>query len=66
LTPIRPVGEGKGTGAANEAELITGATISARVIVEIINDRVAALDARLESFIASGQWVGVAAGGEQP
>jgi Na+-translocating ferredoxin:NAD+ oxidoreductase subunit G len=66
LTPIRPVGEGKGTGAPNEAELITGATISARVIVEIINDRVAALDARLESFIASGQWARVETeGGER-
>jgi Na+-translocating ferredoxin:NAD+ oxidoreductase subunit G len=66
LTPIRPVGEGKGSGAPDEAELITGATISARVIVDIINDRVAALDQRLESFIASGLWAGVATeGGER-
>lgn len=58
LTPIRPVGEGAGTGAPNEAELITGATISARVIVEIINERVEALDERLESYIATGLWGG--------
>jgi Na+-translocating ferredoxin:NAD+ oxidoreductase subunit G len=58
LTPIRPVGEGAGSGHPNEAELITGATISARVIVEIINERVAALDARLESYIATGLWGG--------
>jgi Na+-translocating ferredoxin:NAD+ oxidoreductase subunit G len=63
LTPIRPVGEGAGTGNPNEAELITGATISARVIVDIINERVAALDQRLESFIASGLWAGVATEG---
>jgi Na+-translocating ferredoxin:NAD+ oxidoreductase subunit G len=56
LAPIRPVGEGAGTGAANEAELITGATISARAIVDIINERVAALDARLEAYIAGGDW----------
>jgi Na+-translocating ferredoxin:NAD+ oxidoreductase subunit G len=56
LAPIRPVGEGAGTGSPNEAELITGATISARVVVEIINERVAALDGRLESYIAGGLW----------
>jgi Na+-translocating ferredoxin:NAD+ oxidoreductase subunit G len=56
LTPIRPVGEGAGTGAPNEAELITGATISARVVVEIINERVAALDERLETYLATGLW----------
>jgi Na+-translocating ferredoxin:NAD+ oxidoreductase subunit G len=56
LTPIRPVGEGAGTGARNEAELITGATISARVVVEIINERVAALDDRLAAYMASGEW----------
>jgi Na+-translocating ferredoxin:NAD+ oxidoreductase subunit G len=58
LAPIRPVGEGAGSGAANEAELITGATISARVIVEIINDRVEALDQRLQSYLATGLWGG--------
>jgi Na+-translocating ferredoxin:NAD+ oxidoreductase RnfG subunit len=63
LTPIRPVGEGAGSGAPNEAELITGATISARVVVDIINERVAALDERLEAFIASGQWTGSAGQG---
>jgi Na+-translocating ferredoxin:NAD+ oxidoreductase subunit G len=56
LTPIRPVGEGAGTGAPNEAELITGATISARVVVEIINERVAALEDRLAAYMASGEW----------
>lgn len=58
LAPIRPVGEGAGTGAPDEAELITGATISARVVVEIINERVAALDDRLASYVASGEWAG--------
>jgi Na+-translocating ferredoxin:NAD+ oxidoreductase subunit G len=70
LTPIRPVGEGAGTGAPNEAELITGATISARVVVEIINERVAALDDRLAAYMASGEWASdraaVAAEGVEP
>lgn len=54
LAPIRPVGVGAGTGAPDEAELITGATISARVVVEIINERVRALDDRLKEYMASG------------
>jgi Na+-translocating ferredoxin:NAD+ oxidoreductase subunit G len=60
LAPIRPVAEGAGSGAPNEAELITGATISARVVVEIINERVAALDDRLAAYLASGEWAGAA------
>jgi Na+-translocating ferredoxin:NAD+ oxidoreductase subunit G len=56
LAPIRPVGEGAGTGAPDEAELITGATISSRVVVDIINERVAALDERLEAYLATVQW----------
>lgn len=63
LAPIRPVGEGAGSGSANEAELITGATISARAVVDIINERIAALDERLESYMASGEWAAMAEGG---
>jgi Na+-translocating ferredoxin:NAD+ oxidoreductase subunit G len=54
LAPIRPVGEGAGSGEPNEAELITGATISARVVVDIINERVAALDDRLTTHLVGG------------
>lgn len=54
LAPIRPVGEGAGTGAPDEAELITGATISARAVVDIINERVAALDDRLTAHLVGG------------
>jgi Na+-translocating ferredoxin:NAD+ oxidoreductase subunit G len=56
VAPIRPVPEGGHTGAPNDAELITGATISARVVVEIINERVAQLHDRLETFTATGLW----------
>jgi Na+-translocating ferredoxin:NAD+ oxidoreductase subunit G len=61
LAPIRPVAEGAGTGAPDEAELITGATISARVVVDIINERVAALDERLTAWLATGARAGGAA-----
>jgi Na+-translocating ferredoxin:NAD+ oxidoreductase subunit G len=56
LAPIRPVPEGAHSGAPNDAELITGATISARVVVEIINERVARLHDRLETYTATGLW----------
>ncbi len=65
LAPIRPVPEGGHTGAPNEAELITGATISARVVVEIINERAAQLHDRLETFVATGLWDGAGEGGAQ-
>jgi Na+-translocating ferredoxin:NAD+ oxidoreductase subunit G len=66
LAPIRPVPEGAHSGAPNEAELITGATISARVVVEIINERVGQLHDRLETYTATGLWPAAAVvGGEQ-
>ena len=50
LAPLRGVKSGRGTGSPAEIDLITGATISSRAIVRIIND---ALD-RLGPALRSG------------
>ena len=36
-TPLKGVKRGSGTGASNEVDLITGATISSRTVVSIVN-----------------------------
>ena len=41
---------GAGTGAANEVDMITGATISSRTVIGIINHRLETLGSDLESF----------------
>lgn len=48
--PIVGVKPGAGTGAANEVDMITGATISSRTVIAIINHRLEALGSDLESF----------------
>lgn len=40
-TPLRGVKPGAGTGAAGEIDMITGATISSRAVLRIINDALA-------------------------
>lgn len=47
-TPLRGVKDA--TGAADEVDMITGATISSRAIVDIINHRLDALGALLEGY----------------
>lgn len=49
-TPLLGVKIGAGKGAANEVDLITGATISSRAVVKIINDALA----RLGPALAAG------------
>jgi len=44
LTPLAGVKAGKATGAENEVDMITGATISSQAIIDIINHRVEALN----------------------
>lgn len=44
LTPLAGVKAGKATGAENEVDMITGATISSQAIIDIINHRVEALE----------------------
>ena len=52
-TPIAGVKQGAATGAANEIDMITGATISSRTVIGIINHRVEALGTDLEAHAAS-------------
>ncbi len=60
-TPLFGVKRDRATGADGEVELITGATISSRAIVDIINHRVEELDVELRTF-----WDPRAAGGGAP
>jgi electron transport complex protein RnfG len=48
-TPLKGVKPGSGKGAPGEVDLITGATISSRAIVKIINDALARLGPALEA-----------------
>jgi Na+-translocating ferredoxin:NAD+ oxidoreductase subunit G len=52
--PLAGVKAGMGRGAGNEVELITGATISARVVVQIINNRIAATTPLIEEYLQEG------------
>jgi electron transport complex protein RnfG len=42
--PLKGVKPGRGTGSDNEVDMITGATISSRTVIGIINHRIEALD----------------------
>jgi electron transport complex protein RnfG len=52
-TPIVGVKQGRATGADNEIDMITGATISSRTVIGIINHRVEALGSDLEAHAAT-------------
>jgi electron transport complex protein RnfG len=52
-TPIVGVKQGAGTGADDEVDMITGATISSRTVIAIINHRVEALGSDLEEHAAT-------------
>jgi RnfABCDGE-type electron transport complex G subunit len=52
-TPIVGVKQGAATGADDEVDMITGATISSRTVIGIINHRVEALGADLENHAAT-------------
>jgi electron transport complex protein RnfG len=54
-TPLVGVKAGAGTGADVEVDMITGATISSRVVIAIINERIAALDPLLDAYVASAR-----------
>jgi electron transport complex protein RnfG len=49
-TPVAGVKPGAGKGAADEVDLITGATISSRTVVGIINHRIEAVGPLLERY----------------
>jgi Na+-translocating ferredoxin:NAD+ oxidoreductase subunit G len=52
--PIAGVKPGRETGAADEVHLITGATISARVVISIINNRIGELHPLLADHPTGG------------
>lgn len=53
-TPLVGVKPARATGAANEIDLITGATISSRAVIRIINDQVERLGPILEAYREEG------------
>lgn len=53
-TPLEGVKPARATGAENEVDMITGATISSQAVVDIINNRVAALEEALEALWQEG------------
>ena len=53
-TPIKGVKTGSGTGAEEEVDMITGATISSRVVIGIINHRLETLGPLLREHRAGG------------
>ena len=53
-TPLEGVKRGAGRGTAGEIDLITGATISSRAVISIINQRLEQLDPLLERYRAEG------------
>jgi electron transport complex protein RnfG len=52
--PLVGVKAGQGTGGEDEVHMITGATISSQAVIDIINHRVAALEAPLRRLWESG------------
>jgi electron transport complex protein RnfG len=52
LAPIEGVKEGDGTGDPHEVDMITGATISSRTVISIINDRLEVLRPLLDEYVA--------------
>ena len=51
--PLAGVKPGSGSGAASEIDMITGATISSRAVIAIINHRVEAVAPLLDEYFRS-------------
>lgn len=49
-TPLRGVKLGAGKGGKNEIDMITGATISSRVVIKIINDKLEQVEPMLRQY----------------
>ena len=54
LTPLRGVKRGAGKGDRNEVDMITGATISSRIVIAIINEQLARIEPMLTRYEARG------------
>ncbi|NIN73455.1 MAG: FMN-binding protein [Gemmatimonadetes bacterium] len=50
-TPLAGVKSGRATGAANEVDMITGATISSRAVIAIINHRLEEYGPMIEAYL---------------
>jgi electron transport complex protein RnfG len=50
--PLVGVKAGAGVGEPEEVDMITGATISSRAVIEIINHRLERLDPLLRTYVA--------------
>ena len=55
LAPILGLKAGRGTGDPHEIDMITGATISSRTVIAIINERLDELAAPLQAFAGSAR-----------
>jgi electron transport complex protein RnfG len=72
LAPILGLKAGSGTGDPHEIDMITGATISSRTVIAIINERLDELEAPLRTYEESAGASGLSAGrvlrseGQQP
>jgi len=53
VAPIQGVKAGEGSGDPHEVDLITGATISSRTLVRIINNALERLEPMLDSYLAT-------------
>jgi electron transport complex protein RnfG len=53
LTPLEGIKAGSGTGDPAEIDMITGATISSRTVITIINERLEALSPELRAYAGS-------------
>ncbi len=54
LAPLVGVKPGAGRGGENEVDMITGATISARTVISVINNRIEKLQPLLEAHLVGG------------
>ena len=54
LAPLRGVKKGAGSGDAHEVDMITGATISSRTVIDIVNAAIADWRPLLEAWAAEG------------
>jgi Na+-translocating ferredoxin:NAD+ oxidoreductase subunit G len=54
LAPLQGVKPGAGRGSESEVDMITGATISARTVISVINNRVEKLHPILEAHLRGG------------
>jgi len=52
LPPIEGVKAGAGTGSEHEVDMITGATISSRTVIEIINKRMESIGPMIQAYTA--------------